>query len=68
MELDLDNQTIDISPICTFCKNESTTKRKCRAFSEIPLPIWNGDNDHTKPYPGDNGIRFDPINAEKPNA
>jgi len=36
----------------------------CRAFQfgegAIPREIWLGENDHTKPFPGDHGIRFTP--------
>jgi len=34
----------------------------CAAFSGwIPTPILLNEFDHTEPYPGDNGIRFEPI-------
>ena len=50
------------SKICTTCKNliDGTT-RQCRAFDEIPLPIWNGEIDHNSAYKGDKGIKFEPI-------
>lgn len=32
----------------------------CEAFPEgIPREIAYGDNDHTKPFPGDNGIQYE---------
>lgn len=31
----------------------------CDAFDEIPREIWIGRVSHTKPYPGDRGIRFE---------
>ena len=34
-------------------------QQKCDAFDKIPEEIRNGDNDHTKPYPGDHGIRYE---------
>ena len=36
--------------------------RKCNAFTdEIPLEIWQGDNNHSKPLPDqDNDIVFEP--------
>ena len=49
------------SAVCTFCRHNDGF-RSCAAFgSELtPLPIWNGENDHREPYPGDGGIRFEP--------
>jgi hypothetical protein len=33
----------------------------CDAFPRvIPAPIWRGYSDHSVPYPGDCGIRFEP--------
>ena len=49
------------SDICSFCKHFKSVY-KCAAFSDdIPIEIWTGQNDHTTPYPGDNGIQFEPI-------
>lgn len=49
------------SSICHRCKNIilDGDKRTCKAFKDIPLEIWNGENDHKKPYPGDHGIQFE---------
>lgn len=33
---------------------------KCRAFEKIPDKILLNEHDHKEPYPGDNGIRFEP--------
>jgi hypothetical protein len=36
----------------------------CKAFPPpdfIPFEIWDMGIDHTKPFPGDHGIRFEPI-------
>ena len=56
------------SPVCTRCANwrpdEGGAGRQCRAFTKIdsiPLAIWNGENDHRSPFPGDNGIQFQPV-------
>lgn len=50
-------------PYCMRCKNyidDNGQKFHCKASREIPREILMGDNDHTKPYPGDNGIMFEP--------
>lgn len=46
---------------CNNCKNYFGLFQ-CRAFPErIPDEIFLGDHDHRTPYPGDNGITFEPI-------
>lgn len=50
---------VPFSPVCTYCRH-ATSRQKCKAFPEgIPAEIWQGDNPHTEPYPGDNGIQFE---------
>lgn len=56
-----------ISVVCWKCKHLDVTKERkgCPAFPNgIPLEIWMGDNPHTEPYPGDNGIRFEPLRRD----
>jgi len=56
--------TIHFPPKCYECKH----KRRglaCDAFQAIPASIIKGEVDHTQPYPGDNGIRFEPIDDEQ---
>ena len=44
---------------CVSCKNKRFDAT-CRAFPNgIPEAILVGQHDHTKPYAGDNGIRFE---------
>jgi len=39
---------------------EMTETNYCEAFPEnIPNEIAYGNNSHTKPFPGDNGIQFE---------
>lgn len=61
-----------VTPIpvqCASCKHyrglkpvgEWDTQQVCDAFPDgIPEELLVGDVDHRKPYPGDNGIRFEP--------
>lgn len=45
---------------CLTCKHFIDFWR-CEAFPEvIPAEIATGLDDHSEPYPGDNGIQFEP--------
>ena len=51
------------SPVCQSCRHLIGFKElACAAFPDrIPREIWNGERDHNSPYPGDRGIRFEPM-------
>ena len=57
----LDGREPTISPTCHGCRHIfSVLARTCAAFPRgIPDEIWIGENDHSQPYPGDNGIQFE---------
>jgi hypothetical protein len=41
---------------------EITERVVCAAFPDgIPKDISYGENDHRKPFPGDHGIRYEPV-------
>jgi hypothetical protein len=54
------------SPICHDCRHRIGHGRlACAAFPDrIPLETWNGTRDHNSPYPGDHGLRFEPMTEE----
>lgn len=45
---------------CNRCTRKHKGKISCEAFKEIPTEILNNSFIHTKPFPGDNGILFNP--------
>lgn len=54
---------------CLTCvhlvRDDERRERFCKAFpDEIPLAIWSGENDHTRPFEGDNGIQYERITEE----
>lgn len=53
-------------PACMRCKH-LRPRQTCDAFpGGIPDAILAGRDDHRKPSPGDHGIRFEPVEPEKP--
>lgn len=48
--------------LCMDCERfdrADMTKNSCTAFPDgIPKVIFLGEYDHTKPFPGDHGLRF----------
>lgn len=61
------------STVCTFCAHfqpdSKTGRYQCATFgSNVPDDIWYGRHDHTTPYPGDNGIQFEPLTQIKKDA
>lgn len=54
-------------PICAVCSHRigSLLDPKCAAFpAGIPRPILMSEADHRKPFEGDLGIQFSPVDAE----
>jgi len=48
---------------CRRCRHFWKKSSLCAAFPDepgIPLPILDMDADHRMPFPGDNGIRWQP--------
>lgn len=56
-----------IAPMCIDCARfwDLIEKPKCEAYPDgIPDEIWEDGFDHHKPFPGDDGIMFEPVNPK----
>lgn len=54
------------APICYGCRHkEAGPDLKCGAFpGGIPTEILLSNADHRLPFPGDHGVRFEPVTEE----
>ncbi|MCJ7754171.1 MAG: hypothetical protein MUP13_06380 [Thermoanaerobaculales bacterium] len=47
---------------CTFCAHRSPDGSACKAYpSGIPIELLYNEHDHRMGFPGDNGVRYQPI-------
>lgn len=56
------------SEVCSRCRHLTSPvePRTCTAFpGGIPGEIWDGEHDHRTPFPGDHGIRFEPVEVPR---
>ena len=57
---------LDVSVQCLGCRHYHWGNLNCAAFPKgIAEGILNGEFDHTKPYKGDNSVRYEPSDADE---
>lgn len=59
------------TPQCFECvhldRDASFNPIRCSAFPDgVPIPIQMNKHDHRKSYPGDHGVRFEPVPQPEP--
>jgi len=63
-----ENMTLLATPLCTLCKHFRQTVfplATCDAYPHgIPPAILSWEHDRRMPFPGDNGILFEPRDEE----
>ncbi len=58
-------------PQCIYCRHldQDAAEWVCKAYPNgIPQQILEGEANHVQPYPGDNGIQFEPIDEPQQSA
>lgn len=54
-------------PQCWRCKHFDADDKTCLAFPDgVPMVVLLGDVDHRLPFPGDNGVQFEPKEDSPP--